>query len=105
MVVVGCSRRATIVGELDDHLGLKASCVDRSRSLIAPPEARGLGMGIGALTRGDGAGSGKTNKRLIIDCEFAAEISSMWWSSDVENCSLETGFSSGCRIMVREQGM
>jgi hypothetical protein len=29
----------------------------------------------------------------------------MWWSSDFENCSLETGFSSGCRIMVREQGM
>jgi hypothetical protein len=73
MVVVGCSRRATIVGELADHLGLaNASCVDRSRSPIAPPEARGLGMGIGALTRGDDAGSGKNNKRLIIECEFCS---------------------------------
>jgi hypothetical protein len=29
-------------------------------------------MGIGALTRGEGAGSGKNNKRLIIACGFCS---------------------------------
>jgi hypothetical protein len=30
-------------------------------------------MGVGALTRGDGAGSGKNNKCLIIECGFCSK--------------------------------